>query len=61
MVVLVNVQKYYKREKCARVQGVVLIRWNSRHDETRSANMNQFDIDISIRHILYPGVVDVDL
>ena len=32
----------------------------SRHDETRSTNMNQSDLDIATIRMLCPGGVDVD-
>ena len=38
-----------------------MARWNSRLDETRSANTNQFDLYIAIICMVYPGGVDVDL
>ena len=60
MMVLINVQKEHKMEKYAHVQAEVLNHWNSRHDETRSANMNQFDLDIAIRRMVCTVGVDVD-
>ena len=32
-----------------------------RHDDTRSENMDQFDLNIAIRHMVCPGVIDLDL
>ena len=61
MTVLVNFQKEHKKENCACVQAEVLNFCNSRYDETRSANMNHIGLDISIRRMVCPGGVDVDL
>ena len=47
-------------EKCDCIQAAVTILWNSRHDDTRSANMNQFDLDIAIRRMVCTVCVDVD-
>ena len=33
----------------------------SRYDETRSEKMNQFDFNIAIILMVFPGVIDVDL
>ena len=60
MMVLFNAQKEHNMEKYDCVQADVLNHWNTRHDETRSVNMNQFDLDITIRHMVCTVGFDVD-
>lgn len=55
--VLTNVRKEHGREQTPRVASSVVTRWNSSFDKMASANANQHDLDISIRHIVAPGGV----
>ena len=53
-----HVQAEKNREKCPRISAAVVTRWGGRHDETRSANCNQADLDIAIRRMVAIGGVD---
>ena len=46
--VLTMVQTEHGCKKTARIKSAVTTRWNSRHSKTVCANINQFDIDITI-------------
>ena len=46
--VLTMVQTEHGRKKTTRIESAVTTRWNSRHSETVCANINQFDIEITI-------------
>ena len=56
-----NVLTEQEREQWSRLVVAVPTRWGARHNETRSANMNQCPLDIAIQRMVCPGGVDAAL
>ena len=59
--VVKNVQKEHNRTKTIVLGSAVKTLWNSEHEETRGANINQQDLHIALDRMISSNVVDKDL